>query len=294
MHDLRVKVGDIELQVRQYERAADAVIFLHFSGSNLMMWQRAIPYFQDQFHLILLDLRDHGKSDKPQAGDNMDQMARDVVAVMEQLKIEHAYIVGSSLGAEVGLALAANHPEKVISLVCEGSVCSEFGPFSTWQGSESEYNTFVEQTLADMHSKTEPFFPSIQALVESRKQVFEKFGWWNLYFEALYEYDAFQVGEGQFTFGHQKLAKETYFEGYFKCRFEDYYRRVKCPVLILLGDDEWQSEETKVVLKNLLDLTPDGRIAAVPGWVHPYGWMIDPESISKTITTFFRETVTSY
>jgi pimeloyl-ACP methyl ester carboxylesterase len=287
MGDLRVKVGDIELQVRHYKRAADAVIFLHFSGSNLMMWQKAISYFQDRFQLILIDLRDHGKSDKPQAGDNIDQMARDVVAVMEHLKIENAYIVGSSLGAEVGLALAANYPEKVILLVCEGSVCSEFGPFSTWEGSEAEYNTFVDQTLTEMRSKPEPVFSSIQALVESRKQVFEKFGWWNSYFEALYQYDAFQVCEGQFTFGYQKLAKENYFESYFKCRFEDYYRRVKCPVLILLGDDEWQSEETRVVMQNLLDLTPDGRIAAVPGWVHPYGWMLEPEGISKTITAFF-------
>jgi 2-succinyl-6-hydroxy-2,4-cyclohexadiene-1-carboxylate synthase len=243
--------------------------------------------------LILLDLRDHGKSDKPQAGDNIDQMARDVVAVMEHLKIERAYIVGSSLGAEVGLALAANHPEKVISLVCEGSVCSEFGPFSTWEGSESEYKTFVNQTLSEIRNKAEPVFPSIKALVESRKQVFEKFGWWNPYIEALYNYDALQIGEEQFTFGHRKLAKENYFEGYFRCQFEDYYRRVKCPVLILLGDDEWQSEETKVVLKNLLDLTPGGKIAAVPGWVHPYGWMIDPEGISKTITTFFGDSTTS-
>jgi hypothetical protein len=46
MRDLRVKVGDIELQVREYERAADAMIFLHFSGSNRMMWQRAIPIFK--------------------------------------------------------------------------------------------------------------------------------------------------------------------------------------------------------------------------------------------------------
>jgi hypothetical protein len=40
MQEKRVKVNQIELQLREYEGEGDAVIFLHFSGANLMMWQR--------------------------------------------------------------------------------------------------------------------------------------------------------------------------------------------------------------------------------------------------------------
>jgi pimeloyl-ACP methyl ester carboxylesterase len=48
-----------------------------------MMWQRVVPYFQDHYRLILVDLRDHDKSDKPQASGHIDQMARDVVGADE-------------------------------------------------------------------------------------------------------------------------------------------------------------------------------------------------------------------
>ncbi len=45
MQDRRVNVGGIELQIREYERKAEAVIFLHFGGGNMMMWQRVVPAF---------------------------------------------------------------------------------------------------------------------------------------------------------------------------------------------------------------------------------------------------------
>src|SRR4030042_6535947 len=158
MHEMRVKVNQIELQIRDYEHDGETIIFLHFSGSNLMMWQRAIPYFQGRHRLILMDVRGHGKSDKPSEGYHMDDMARDVLGVMEQLRIEQAHVVGSSLGAEVGLSLAANYPERVISLVWDGALSSEFGPYSTWEGSEMEFNTHVAQFLEKMHTSPERIY----------------------------------------------------------------------------------------------------------------------------------------
>ena len=170
MRELRVQVNQIELQVREYEQEGDAIIFLHFSGANLMMWQRIIPYFQDHYRLILVDLRGHGKSDKPETGYHIDEMARDVMGIMQHLKLERAHIVGSSLGAEVGLSLAANYPDKVISLVCDGALSSEYGPYGTWEGSETEFEEHVARQLDKMRNTPETLFPSVDALVEDRRQ----------------------------------------------------------------------------------------------------------------------------
>ena len=93
----RIPTQGIHLQVREYPRNADAVLFLHFGGGNLMMWQRVVPAFQELYHVVLVDLRDHGKSDKPQWGDDIDQMARDLVGVLDYLKLEQAHVIGSSL-----------------------------------------------------------------------------------------------------------------------------------------------------------------------------------------------------
>jgi AcrR family transcriptional regulator len=45
MQDMRVKVGPIDRQVREYEHPADPIIFLQFSGANLIMRQKAVTFF---------------------------------------------------------------------------------------------------------------------------------------------------------------------------------------------------------------------------------------------------------
>jgi len=290
MREIRVKVNQIELQIREYEQEGDAIIFLHFSGANLMMWQRIIPYFQDHYRLILVDLRGHGKSDKPEIGYHMDEMARDVVGIMQHLKLLRAHIVGSSLGAEVGLGIAANYPEKVISLVCEGALCSEYGPYGIWEGSETDFEEHVARQLEKIRNAPETIFPSVDALVDDRRQVLEKYGWWNKYVEAVERYGACQVGEGKYTKGFRKLARADYMKHYFHCRFEDYYKRVKCPLLMLPGEEELENEREKAVMEGLRELAEQGEIVQVSGWVHPYGWLLNPEDVSKAILKFLGDT----
>jgi 2-succinyl-6-hydroxy-2,4-cyclohexadiene-1-carboxylate synthase len=288
MQEKRVKANEIDLQIRDYEKEADAIIFLHFSGVNLMMWQRIIPYFQDRYRLILVDLRGHGKSDKPETGYHIDEMARDVVGMMNFLKLERAHIVGSSLGAEVGISIAANYPEKVISLVCDGALSSEFGPYGTWEGTQKEYEEHVASQLEAMRSSPETVFPSVDALVEQSRVSLEKYGWWNVYVEAVLRYGAYKVEEGKYVKGFRKQAMLEYMTNYFQCRFEDYYQKVKCPLLMLPGEDVLKNEREKAAMIGLKELARQAQIVEINGWVHPYGWLLDPEGACKAILNFLK------
>jgi len=289
MRDLRIDVGDLTLQVREYERDGDAVILLHFGGGNLMMWERVVPRFHAHYRLILVDLRDHGKSDKPQADAHIDTMARDVIKVMAHLNLAQAHVVGSSLGAEVGLSLAARYPGKVLSLVCEGALYSEYGPYGIWEGAEAEFKDHVARYFAKVHERPDQIFPSVAALVESSKQEFESYGWWNEYVAAFQAYDAFEVRPGEFTHSWQTLAIEKYVAHYFDYRFEDYYRQLQCPVLMLPGEEEWRDARKKTIVQALSQLAPKARIVAVPGWIHPYGWLLDPEAMTQVVLEFLAE-----
>ena len=290
MQEMRVKVNQIELQIREYEQEGDAIIFLHFGGANLMMWQRIIPDFQDHYRLILVDLRGHGKSDKPETGYHIDEMACDVIGIMQHLKLERAHIVGSSLGAEVGLGIAANYPDTVISLVCDGALCSEYGPYGIWEGSETEFEEHVARQLEKMRNTPDTIFPSVDALVEDRRQILEKVGWWNEYVEVVERYGAYKVDEGKYRKGFRKQAQEDYMRHYYQCRFEDYYRKVKCPLLMLPGEEEFGNEREKAATEGLRDLAEQGEIVQVSGWVHPYGWLLNPEDVSKAILKFLGDT----
>jgi pimeloyl-ACP methyl ester carboxylesterase len=290
MHDQRVHVDDIELQIREYERESEAVIFLHFGGGNLMMWQRVVPLFQDSYRLILVDLRGHGKSDKPRWGNHIDKMAEDVVGMMEFLELDQAHIIGSSLGAEVGLSLAANYPARVTSLVCEGALYSEFGPYGIWDGSEADFKQFVDHQLTEARERAVLIFPSVEALVEARRKTFEKQGWWNPYIEQFLVYDACEIGAGKYSRSLQKWAQEEYLEHYFGYRFEDYYRRVKCPVLLLPGEEELQDDRIRKAMEGLSKLAHKARIVAVAGWEHPFGWLVDVDKMCKVVLEFLAET----
>jgi 2-succinyl-6-hydroxy-2,4-cyclohexadiene-1-carboxylate synthase len=254
------------------------------------MWQRVIPYFQDKYRLILVDLRGHGKSDKPETGYHMDDMARDVIGVMQQLNLEWAHIVGSSIGAEVGLSVAANYPEKVLSLVCDGALSSEYGPYGIWEGSKDDFKTHVANQLEKMHNAPEKIYSSVDDLVDKSRDGLAKIGWWNEYVEAVERYGAFKIDEGQYTSSFRKYAREDYFKHYFQYRFEDYYKTVKCRLLMLPGEDLFGNIREKAAMEGLKRLAVHAQIMRVNGWEHPYGWMINPYEMCEVILNFLGET----
>ena len=285
MQELKVKTNQIELQVRDYQGDGDTIIFLHFSSANLMMWQRIIPFFQEKYRLILVDMRGHGRSDRPEASHHIDEMAKDIAGMMERMEVKNAHIVGSSLGAEVGLSVAANYPDKVSSLVCDGALSSEFGPYGTWEGSEQEFEKNVEDTLNKMREKPVTLYTTVEELVAARREILTKYGLWNGYVEAMERYGAYEAGNGKFTHGMKKDAHQSYMQGYFHCRLEDYYRKTSCP-LLMITDKENEDEAEKAAMRGLRDLTKQAQIAEVSGWMHPYGWLLDPDEVCRVILEF--------
>ena len=285
MQEIRVRTNQIELQVRDYAHEGEATLFLHFGGTNLMVWQRVVPYFQDRYHLILVDLRGHGKSDIPEGGYHMDEMARDVIGVLDYLHIDKAHIIGSSLGAEVGLSLAANHQERVLSLVLDGALHSEFGPFGLWEGTEEAFNAHVNTQLEKIRNAPVVKFPTLDALMQTRKELYEKYDWWNEYVAEMERYGALQLEDGQYIKGWGKQSNLSYMQEYFYYHFEDYYSKVQCPLLMLTNKDLEEGREKEVLL-GLRDLAKNAELGQVSGWGHPYLWMLNPDEACKVILKF--------
>ncbi len=289
MRDARVKTDRITLQVREVENDGQAIVFLHCSGANLMMWMPVVPRFRDRFRLILVDLRGHGQSDRPSGGYHMDEMARDVRGLMDALGLERAHIVGSSLGAEVGLSLAANEPDRVLSLVCDGALSNEAGPYGTWTGTESEFAAFVAEQLERVRSAPVAAFPSVEALVAARRERLEPLVGWNEHLEAVERHGARETAEGTFVRAFGRDAMADYLSHVFHIRLEAYYRRVRCPLLLLPGAHVLEDEREAAAMRGLAVLADRAQIAALSDWNHPFGWLFEPEEVSQTLLAFFDE-----
>ena len=100
----------------------EAVVLIHGWMSDAGMWGPLDTNpAAKEFQLIALDLRGHGKSDKPHDAAKYDaEVAADVVRLLDHLKVDKAHLVGYSSGSFVAGKVAATHPDRVRSVVFGG------------------------------------------------------------------------------------------------------------------------------------------------------------------------------
>ena len=101
-----------------YERRGHGtpMVLLHGYPLDHHLWDEVAPLLEDTFDLILPDLRGFGGSSAVDSFYAMEDIAADIAALLDHLKIEKAAIVGHSMGGYVALAFARLYPERVRGL----------------------------------------------------------------------------------------------------------------------------------------------------------------------------------
>jgi 3-oxoadipate enol-lactonase len=97
--------------------SAPALILSNSLGTNLHMWDDQAPELAKHFRLIRYDRRGHGKSGSPPGPYSMARFGRDVLAILDALKIKKTSWCGLSMGGMVGQWLGANAPERIDRLI---------------------------------------------------------------------------------------------------------------------------------------------------------------------------------
>jgi pimeloyl-ACP methyl ester carboxylesterase len=101
------------------------VVFVHGAGGSSAVWFRQLREFRSHFNLLLVDLRGHGGSPAGPAGPEpytFEEIAAEVVEVLEHLRIPSAHFIGVSLGTIVIRTIGEIAPERVRSMVMGGAV----------------------------------------------------------------------------------------------------------------------------------------------------------------------------
>jgi len=82
------------------------------------MWDGVGSELAAQGHRsIAVDLRGHGRSDKPDEGYDFDTVSRDLCELLDALSIDKAVFVGQSWGGNIVVHAALRHPDRVIAAV---------------------------------------------------------------------------------------------------------------------------------------------------------------------------------
>ena len=98
-------------------------------GTGHAMWDPQVAGLTEHFRLIRYDPRGHGRSPVPPEPYEIADLAEDVVRLLDRLGVEKAHYCGLSLGAMTGIALAADHRDRVDRLV----LCSTTAHFPSPQ-----------------------------------------------------------------------------------------------------------------------------------------------------------------
>jgi 3-oxoadipate enol-lactonase len=86
-------------------------------GSNLSMWDPQIPALTQHFRVLRYDTRGHGQSSIPRGPYTVDQLGRDVLALLDQLRLDRVHFCGLSMGGSTGMWLGTNAPQRLNKLV---------------------------------------------------------------------------------------------------------------------------------------------------------------------------------
>ena len=240
-------------------------------------WKMQVPYLARHCRVVTFDGRGNGRSDRPTTPEAYaeTEFAADAIAVMDATQTDRAIIVGFSMGAQRGLLLAADHPQRVEAAVFVGPSYPGGGhprPERTVYSWEDELDTDEgwaksnkHYWLRDYEGFVDFFLSTMFPQPHSTKPIEDGVGW------ALET-----TGE---TLALTYLAPDLEPDEAFELA-----RRVRCPVLVVHGDRDGMADVSRGIA--LAEHT-GGRVVVLEGSGHaPH--LRDPVKVNLLLRDFIK------
>jgi 3-oxoadipate enol-lactonase len=110
---------------------APVVVLSNSLGATYQMWNPQVAALEERFRVVRYNTRGHGGSPVPDGPYSIDDLADDLVALLDRLGVGRAHLVGLSLGGMTALRVAARDSERVdrLAVLCTGA---QLPPASGW------------------------------------------------------------------------------------------------------------------------------------------------------------------
>lgn len=94
-----------------------SLVFVHGWTCNHSHFSPQMDAFRQNYHVVAVDLRGHGQSDKPPMEYTLSVFAEDVAEICNELQLDTPIVVGHSMGGAVALEVAARYPDFLSGIV---------------------------------------------------------------------------------------------------------------------------------------------------------------------------------
>jgi len=247
--------------VEQGDASGVPVVMLHGATDSWRSFEPVLPHLPDDIRAIAVTQRGHGEAPKPEGRYLVEDLAGDVVGLMDDLGIERAVVVGHSMGSWVTHRLAIGHPERLLGIVLAGSFQPRLAGDPEAEAVMHELADVPDPVTAEVardfqvSTTARPLDPEFLEMVVS---------------ESL------------------KLSARVWralFEGFAGIDHAEELARVNLPALLLWGDKD--AFIPRAVQDGLLETLPDSQLVAYEGTGHALHWE-EPERFAADVIAFSR------
>ena len=138
----------LAVQVSGQENAP-VIVFSNSLGTDKGMWQPQVTAFEQQFKVVTYDTRGHGQSDVIEET-TVQNLAEDVIDILNGLNIEKAHFCGISMGGMAALWLGIHHADRFHSITVANSAAKIW----TAEGWNARADAVTANGLADLVTTT--------------------------------------------------------------------------------------------------------------------------------------------
>jgi pimeloyl-ACP methyl ester carboxylesterase/predicted glycosyltransferase len=263
-----VERDGVRIHYEVYGEGKQTMVFLPpWSIVHSRVYKAQLPYFSERFRCIAFDPRGNGRSDRPDdvAAYSLANCVADALAVMDATDAGHAIVLGLSFGGLLACVLAAYHPERVKAAILAGTAAL-IGPthrhmshqhFMARQecpdGKPVGWNKYNRaHWLADYPDFAEHFVRNIFTEPHSTRQIEEGLAW---------------AGDTDGPVLVKTVEARTIVPPFDVT--ESMYRRIRCPVLAIHGDNDQIQLHTRGKL--VAELTGGEFVTIAEGGHNPLG-----------------------
>lgn len=250
----------VKIQLAQWDGKGKPILCIHGITANCRCWDVMASGLSPVHRVMAMDLRGRGLSDSPDSGYSIAHHCDDILALLDDLHLEKAVIMGHSLGAFISVVFGAEHPERVdrIILVDGGGKLSDIQMAKVFQG--------IKPSL----DRLGRVFPSFEAYLDLMKTA-PFFKSWTPALETYYRYEIEELDSGvRSRIDPAHIQEER--ENLGRVDVSQFYEKISCPVLILRATEGMVAEDDLLlprdVVETMVRKIRHARYVDIPGTNH--------------------------
>ena len=112
-----VDLGDLRTHYDLPQSDRPILVFSNSLGTDFSMWDPQLPELSQRFRVLRYDTRGHGQSSVTAGDYSIEQLGRDVLSLLDKLRLDRVHFCGLSMGGMIGIWLGIHSPDRLHRLV---------------------------------------------------------------------------------------------------------------------------------------------------------------------------------